>query len=122
MRMEKGFFRKSGRRGGRARARKLSPERRSEIAAKAARARWGGSPPMMRSVRFEAVDLANPAYLEEVLLEGSMRDWRDVFSEISNRPFGDVAQALARVLSSSKSYGITPLWIGLLRSVQHALP
>ncbi len=39
--------RKGGRIGGPARAQTLSPERRSEIAQKAARARWG-SPPQAR--------------------------------------------------------------------------
>ncbi|HEY4894944.1 MAG TPA: hypothetical protein VII01_02540 [Solirubrobacteraceae bacterium] len=33
---------KGGLKGGKARAEKLSPEQRSEIARKAARARWGG--------------------------------------------------------------------------------
>ena len=120
--MKKRFFRESGRRGGRIRARNLSPERRSEIASRAARARWNGPPPIMKSVRFEPADLANPAYLEEVLLEGSLHDWRGIYEEIANRPFGTVAQALERVLSSSKYYGLTPLWMGLLRNVQHALP
>lgn len=36
--------RKGGKKGGRARAKKLSPERRSEIAKKAAAARWGRKP------------------------------------------------------------------------------
>lgn len=35
--------RKGGERGGRSRAEKLTPERRSEIARQAAKARWAGS-------------------------------------------------------------------------------
>lgn len=120
--MEKRFFEESGRRGGRIRARHLSPERRSEIASRAARARWDRPPSTLKSVRFEAADLASPAYLEELLLEGSLRDWRVIYEEISDRPFGNVAEALEIVLSSSKYYGVTPLWMGLLRNVQHALP
>lgn len=37
----KEYARKGGRKGGRARAAKLTPERRREIARKAANARWG---------------------------------------------------------------------------------
>ena len=75
----------------------------------------------MKSVRLDAADLTNPTYLEEVLVEGSLEDWRIVYDEISNHPFGTVARTLAKVLSSSKYYGITPLWIGLLQNVQHPL-
>lgn len=35
---------RGGKKGGKARSRKLTPERRSEIARKAARARWGSEP------------------------------------------------------------------------------
>lgn len=120
--MKERFFQESGRHGGRIRARNLSPARRSEIASKAARTRWNNPPPTIKSVRFETADLANAAYLEEVLLEGSLHDWRGIYDEISNRPFGAVAQSLQKVLTSSKYYGLTPLWMGLLRNVQHALP
>jgi hypothetical protein len=41
--------RKGGKKGGRARAEALSPERRSEIAKKAAEARWGKKAPIFRS-------------------------------------------------------------------------
>ena len=39
----KEYARKGGLKGGKARAVKLAPERRTEIAQKAAKARWGGS-------------------------------------------------------------------------------
>jgi hypothetical protein len=117
--MKGDFFEESGRLGGRTRARNLSPERRSEIASRAASARWKRPHgEMMKSVRLNTPDLADPAYLEEVLLEGSLRDWRRVYEEISDRPFGPIAESLKRVLSSSRYYGVTPLWHGILRSVQ----
>lgn len=72
----------------------------------------------MKSVRFDQPILREPAYLEEVLLEGTLGDWGRVYEEISDRPFGEVAQALQRVLSSSTHYGVSPLWRGLLRNVQ----
>ncbi len=74
----------------------------------------------MKSVRFETADFTNPAYLEELLQEGSLHDWRSLYEEIADRPFGDVARTLEKVLSSSDYYGVTPLWKGLLSTVQHA--
>ena len=120
--MNRQFFRESGRRGGRSRANKLSPERRSEIAARAARARWKVPRLGWESVRFKAPDLTNPAYLEEILLEGSLRDWRPIYEEIADRPFGDIAQALERVLVSSSHYGVIPLWTGILRNARKVYP
>jgi len=40
--------RKGGLKGGKARAKALSPRKRKAIARKAARARWGGQPPVKR--------------------------------------------------------------------------
>ncbi len=113
--MRKSFFKASGRRGGQKRARNLSPERRSEIASRAANARWKKP---HKSVRFDAPSLDDPTYLEEVLLEGSLDDWNRIYEEISDRPFGATAKALGRVLSSTRYYGVSPLWAGILRGVQ----
>jgi hypothetical protein len=44
----------------------------------------------MPSVRFGAPSLEEPAYLEEVLVEGGLRDWKMIYEEISDRPFGPV--------------------------------
>ena len=104
--------------GGEKRARNLSPERRSEIASRAARARWKRPDLMMKSVRFDAPSLDDPTYLEEVLLDGSLDDWNRIYEEISEYPFGAIAKALNTVLSSTQYYGVTPLWRGILRSVQ----
>ncbi len=73
---------------------------------------------MMESVRFDEVSLEDPAYLEEVLLDGSLDDWKQIYEEISDRPFGAVASALKRIVFSTQSYGIIPLWTGILRNVQ----
>lgn len=75
---------------------------------------------MMESVRFDAPSLEDPAYLEEVLLDGSLGDWSRIYKEISDRPFGAIAEALKTVLSSTRYYGVTPLWMGLLKGIQGA--
>jgi hypothetical protein len=119
--MNKKLFENFGRMGGRIRARNLSPARRSEIAASAAQIRWknaGAHQLLMPSVRFAAPSLYEPAYLEEVLLDGSLRDWRRIIEEISDHPFGPLASALERVLASNHHYGVTPLWSAILRRVQ----
>lgn len=119
------FFEECGRRGGKKRAARLSPMKRSAIAARAAQARWKknleGSP-LMASVRFDHPRLDAPAYVEEVLSEGSLEDWRQIYRKIADQPFGSTAKALERVLSSAHSYGTTPLWKGILRNVQGGLP
>lgn len=119
--MNKKPFVNFGRIGGRTRARNLSPDRRSEIAARAARIRWknaGMHQSLMPSVRFTAPSLDEPAYLEEVLLEGGLRDWRRIIEEISDQPFGPLASALERVLACSHHYGVIPLWSAILRRIQ----
>jgi hypothetical protein len=72
----------------------------------------------MTSVRLDAPRLDDPTYLEEVLLEGSVADWSRIYREISDFPFGSTAEALERVLVSTRHYGVTPLWVGILRNVQ----
>ncbi len=74
----------------------------------------------MPSVRLRTPSLEDPAYLEEVLQEGDIGDWRMIYEKISDRPFGAVAAALDRVLSSTHQYGITPLWSAILRRLQGA--
>lgn len=72
----------------------------------------------MESVRFNGPFLEEPAYLEEVLLEGTLEDWRKIYEEIADRPFGRTAMALKQVLSSSRHYGVSPLWKGILGNLQ----
>ncbi len=124
-RMKASFFKKAGRLGGETRARNLSPGRRSEIASRAAAARWRKTPAarsraLMESVRFNAPNLEDPAYLEEVLLDGSVDDWKPIYEAISDRPFGAVATALDRVLKFTQGYGVIPLWTGILSNVRGA--
>lgn len=72
----------------------------------------------MKSVRFSFPSLDDPAYLEEVLLDGSLADWERIYKEISDRPFGATAKAMKTVLSSTHHYGVIPLWRGILQNVQ----
>lgn len=114
-----------GRNGGKLRAKRLSSAMRSQIASQAARARWktpSASPITAHpSVRLRQANWANPVYLEEILSDGNIADWRVLYHRVADFPFGETADALARVLSASHIYGVTPLWQGLLRSVRGGL-
>ena len=114
------FFENCGRRGGKKRARQLLPEVRASIASHAARVRWKKEvhTPPFSSIRFEKPNLENPTYLEELLCEGSLRDWKVLYRKIADRPFGSVSEALKKVLNSTESYGGIPLWSGILGIVQ----
>lgn len=119
------FFEACGRRGGQVRAGRLSSFKRSVIAAQAASARWGRSRPAsggMNSVRLNEPRFADPVYIGEVLEEGSLTDWREIYLRVADRPFGPTAHALERVLSHGETYGVTPLWKGILRTVRGAYP
>lgn len=115
-------FARWGRSGGQLRAKRLSSSERSHIASQAARARWKSKLGLPRgehlSVRLHRADWANPVYLEEVLSDGSLSDWRALYHRVADFPFGDTASALARVLEASAIYGVTPLWQGILRTAR----
>ncbi len=93
------------------------------IASTAAQARWNkkksdfSSLSPLSSVRLQEPRLEDPVFLEELLSEGTLEQWKQIYKEIAKRPFGPVANALERVLSFSKIYGVTPLWKGILREV-----
>ncbi len=115
------FFRECGRRGGLKRAKDLSASLRRSIASKAARARWKTrhfSAFSISSVRLKTPRINDPVFLEELLSEGSLEEWRYLYQEILNRPFGSTANALEKVLSFTALYGVTSLWKGILRTVQ----
>lgn len=117
----KNFFAECGRRGGLKRARHLSSTQRSLIAARAATVRWGkktDAEDALSSVRLTAPDMTDPAFLEELLSEGALKQWQQLYCKIADRPYGVEAAALENVLSATKIYGITPLWRGILRHVQ----
>lgn len=117
----KAFFEHAGHLGGKKRAQRLSAARRAFIASQAARARWGKSParaPLQPSTRLSQIQWNDPVYLEEVLSEGSLEIWRELYKQIYDFPFGATAQILKKVLNATKIYGITPLWKGILMSVQ----
>jgi len=114
------FFAAQGRRGGLKRARSLSPLERAAIAFKAAQARWQGvsGPFAPSSVRLNQPRFDDPVYLEEILADGSLESWREIYRRVAEQPFGPSADALEKVLASAEIYGVVPLWKGLLRSVR----
>ncbi|MBI2336423.1 MAG: hypothetical protein HYU97_06640 [Deltaproteobacteria bacterium] len=113
------IFQNWGKQGGKIRARQLSAERRRAIAVQGAHARWGKKAHLLPpSVRLSKLEWNNPVYLEEILSEGSLEAWRELYRQLYDQPFGPAALALKKVLASTKIYGITPLWEGLLKRVQ----
>lgn len=114
------LFEDYGRQGGVKRSQFLSGLERSLIARKAAEVRWGkrSKAPLMRSIRLNQSTLSHPVFLEELLTEGSLDDWKILHHEITDHPFGVSAVALKKVLLSTKIYGVNPLWMGILRSAQ----
>lgn len=117
------LFAKWGKRGGATRARRLSPTQRRAIAVHAARSRWHttGTPPLpFRSTRLTENDWTNPVFLEEVLTDGSIADWQELYHRLADRPFDVTARALETVLHATDIYGVTPLWKGILRQLQGA--
>ena len=118
------IFKKWGKQGGNARNKRLSPSQRHSIASHAALVRWRKNSvvPPMPSVRLSSLSWKNHVYLEEVLAEGSLSDWRQLYQQIVNYPFGEVAEVLERVVNSVTIYGATRLWKGLLACLQGAAP
>lgn len=117
------LFEQWGRKGGRKRARRLSAMERSAIASKAAKVRWGQNKPAVKpisSVRINKPEMDDPVYVEELVSEGSLEDWRRMYRQIADQPFGPTAAALEKVLSSTQIYGVGPLWQGILRTLQGA--
>lgn len=117
------YFRDCGKRGGLKRARRLSRTERSLIASQAARKRWGHKNNFngKHSIRLDDAKMDDPVYMEEILSEGSLEQWQNLYCEINNYPFGETAEALAQVLTGPQLYGITPLWKGVLASLRGAL-
>lgn len=116
-------FAQWGARGGQARARRLAAPQRRTIAAQAARARWQTAPPSTgdrASIRLNAPYWDDPVYIEELLSEGTLHDWRALYQRIMDHPFGRTATALTQVLAANTLYGVTPLWRGLLAGAQGA--
>lgn len=114
------LFRKWGQQGGEARKRLLSAGRRRSIASQAARARWGkiNPVPLMPSVRLEKPSWEDPVYLEEILAEGNLREWRRLYRQVADHPFGEITRALEQVVRSVEIYGTTRLWKSLLSQLQ----
>ena len=121
------LFREAGRRGGLTRAVRLTAQRRRDIAKRAAITRWektlkAQGTASFASVRLREPDWTDPVYLEEVLSFGTLRDWLKLYQHLSDHPFGAEAQALEKVCRSAPVYGATPLWQGILYSLQGHRP
>ena len=110
-------FKQWGKMGGKRRAKNLSPLARQSISRYAALARWRSrkiSIVSMSSVRLRESLWTDPVYLEEILSDGTLRDWKELRRKISDRPFGPEAIALERVLYATAIYGTTSLWKQIL--------
>lgn len=73
------------------------------------------------SIRLEKPQMTDPVFVEEILSDGSVQQWQLLYHEIFNFPFGKTVEALEKVLAGPHLYGITPLWRGILGSVQGRL-
>ena len=112
-------FQKWGRQGGLKRARSISSHLRKSIATRAAQARWKNKNSLLlKSIRLENPQWCDSVFIEEILSEGTVEQWKEIYHKIANHPFGSTAQSLEKVLNSSEMYGISPLWKGLLRGVR----
>lgn len=114
------LFEQWGKQGGLTRARNLSAQNRTTIASLAAKARWGkksdiASPP---SIRLSDPAWDDPVYIEEILSEGQLSAWQELYHKIADQPFSGTALALKKVLAHVPLYGVIPLWQGILKGLQ----
>ncbi len=111
------YFENWGRQGGEKRTARLSAGRRSLIASHAAWIRWGKQEKtheMMPSVRLQVASWTDPVYLEEILAEGRIEEWRYLYHLIAEHPFGETSRSLEKVVISAHVYGASNLWHSLL--------
>lgn len=118
MRQTRLKFQEWGREGGHKRAQRLTRIQRSKIASKAAKTRWNFLKKDFQSVRWQHASYENPTYLQEILSEGNLNDWKILYEKIADGPFGIVATSLEKALRSEKIYGVTPLWQNLLNNLR----
>ncbi len=119
------YFEHWGRRGGEKRTGLLSKEQRSLIASHAARVRWGKQEKtheIMPSVRLEVAEWRDPVYLEEILTQGGVEEWRHLCHLITEHPFGETSKALEKVVTFSHVYGASNLWYSLLVNLRGGKP
>jgi len=117
----KAYFRACGKKGGIQRKKRLSAARRSHIARLAARKRWSrkiSTEEQPQSIRLDTPAWSDPVYLEEILSEGGIQEWQTLYRLISERPFGEIANALETVVTFTHIYGATHLWKSLLMSLR----
>lgn len=114
------LFAQWGKEGGERRKKALDAGERRAIAVRAAQARWGErrSDFSPASVRLNNPSWDDPVFLEEVIADGGLPEWRELYHRIAERPFGETADALGKVVDSVQVYGATNLWKALLRNLQ----
>lgn len=114
-----GVFKRWGQKGGEKRAKGLPASRRQAIARHAAQVRWRGEGgDIMQSVRLNEPLWGDPVYLEEILLYGGLKEWKEIRRMLADHPFGACAVSLQKVLRATHIYGTTSLWNGILRNLQ----
>src|SRR3989338_7623724 len=101
------LFKKWGKQGGDKRGKMLSPGRRHSIASLAARSRWGENNAANRavSVRLENPSWEDPVYIVEILDEGGLAQWRQLYRRVPDHPFGKTPQSLEKVVGNAAIYG-----------------
>ncbi len=117
---DRNLFVRWGKVGGKTRAKKLSRVERSRIASHAAQIRWKSAKNnfnQLISIRLNEARWDDPVFLEEILSEGSLESWRELFRQLIDHPFGKIAEALSRVVNSTQIYGATPLWKGIINTI-----
>ena len=115
------FFVRWGHSGGKKRAKNLSQQERSHIASHAACIRWASIKKTKKehtSIRLKEAKLDDPVFLEEILSEGSLDSWKELYRELSDHPFGSIAEALQSVINYTHIDGVTHLWTRVLETLR----
>ena len=72
----------------------------------------------MPSVRLNNPAWKDPVYLEEILADGGLAEWRQLYRRVADHPFGETAQALEKVAGAVAIYGASRLWMSLLNHLR----
>lgn len=76
-----------------------------------------GTIPVMRHRHLNHEEYS-PAAIDDILERGDVATWRELARALADDPFGEVAQATARILEHRHYYGSTMLWKTLLAQLQ----
>lgn len=72
----------------------------------------------MPGIRLKNPSWSDPVYLEEILAEGNLEAWRQLYHRVADHPFGETSEALEKVIANVEIYGATHLWRGLLGNLR----